>query len=206
MSNYQRPWWLIVNKPAGLVCTVQEETKPGEQVFIIRGEPVVQGLVWLTWGPVAALLVVVVLAGLAINLNVKEQIGAMKALFVVAFFGLPAVAWGIATIVLNWLAKKHLQLERQAGRQQGVIRLNQERGELYYQTTAHPQETRLAYQAIRQPRISYSFGEQQHQTGRLTLDTDNGPVVLLNEELGTRAQKIDLADQVRTALNAYSNK
>ena len=55
MSSYQRPWWLIVNKPAGLITTVKEETDSGERVFIIRGEPLVQGLVWLTWGPTTAL-------------------------------------------------------------------------------------------------------------------------------------------------------
>ena len=61
MSNYRRPWWLVVNKPAGLVTTVQEESSPGERIFIIRGEPLVQGLVWLTWGPVGALLVILIL-------------------------------------------------------------------------------------------------------------------------------------------------
>ncbi len=92
INNYKRPWWLIVNKAGGLITTVQEESSPGERIFIIRGEPLVQGLAWLTWGPVAALLAVVILAGLAINFDVKDQSGAMRALFGAAFLILPALA------------------------------------------------------------------------------------------------------------------
>ena len=73
MNNYQRPWWLVVNKSAGLATTIQEEAYPGERIFIIRGKPLVQGLAWLTWGPGGALLAVVILAWLAIAFKVNVQ-------------------------------------------------------------------------------------------------------------------------------------
>src|SRR5262245_47984751 len=88
---YRRPWWLIVNKSARLITTVQEERKPGERVFIIRGEPLVQGLGWLIWGPVGALAVILLLAGLAIAFGINERGWGIKAIFVVAFLALPAL-------------------------------------------------------------------------------------------------------------------
>ena len=66
MTRYQRPWWLIVNRSGGLKTTVQEETHPGERIFVVRGEPLIQGLAWLIWGPVAALVVVGILVWLAV--------------------------------------------------------------------------------------------------------------------------------------------
>ncbi len=82
MSKYQRPWWLLVNKSAGLITTIQEETGLNERVFIVRGEPMVRGLAWLIWGPAGALLVITILTGLAVGLNVREQGGLTRMLFV----------------------------------------------------------------------------------------------------------------------------
>ena len=108
MSKYQRPWWLLVNKPAGLITTIREDSGPNERVFMIKGEPLVQGLAWLTWGPVAALLVIVVLTGLAINLNIRDQAGSTRFLFVAAFLLLPALAWGLVTVLASKLSAKYL--------------------------------------------------------------------------------------------------
>ncbi len=203
ISNYRRPWWLLVNKPAGLITTEQEESNPGERIFIIRGEPLVQGLAWLTWGPVAALLAGVILAGLAVSFDVRDQSGAMRAFFVAAFLILPALAWGGATVALTRLSARHLQAERQADSQECIIRLNQKRGELFYQTTAHPQSKKLAYNDIRQVRLAYPLG-QRGKAPRLTLDTNEGAAVLLDETLATQAQKSDLANEIQQALKIYS--
>ncbi len=203
ISNYRRPWWLLVNKPAGLITTVQEESNPGERIFIIRGEPLVQGLAWLTWGPVAALLAVVILAGLAVSFDVRDQSGAMRAFFVAAFLILPALAWGGATVALTRLSARHLQAERQADSQECIIRLNQKRGEFFYQTTAHPQGKKLAYNDIHQARLTYPLG-QRGKAPRLTLDTNEGVAVLLDETLATQAQKSDLANEIQQALKIYS--
>ena len=108
MSNYQRPWWLMVNKPPGLITTVQEESQPGERIFVIHGEPLVQGLAWLTWGPVTAVLVVGLLTGLALAINVREQTAFIRGGMVMAFLGLPALAWIGVTLLVNRLSQKHL--------------------------------------------------------------------------------------------------
>ena len=113
-NPYRRPWWLIVNKSARLITTVREETRPGERVFIIRGEPLVQGLGWLIWGPVGALVVILLLAGLAIAFGISERGWGIKAVFVVAFLALPALAWAGIAAVLAHLSEKFLQAERQA--------------------------------------------------------------------------------------------
>jgi hypothetical protein len=200
MNTYRRPWWLVVNKPAGLVTIVQEEFEPGEQIFIIRGEPFVQGLAWLTWGPVGALVVVLILTWLVIALNVREQSRTIQAFFIVAFLGLPALAWGGVALALNRLSEKYLQAERQAETEECVIRLNQKQRELFYQTSPSPTEKKVAYDHIRQARVAQPIGERGVKTLRLILETEEGTVVLLSEALGTPAQKTDLVQKIQNAL------
>ncbi len=202
MSSYQRPWWLIVNKPAGLITTVKEETDSGERVFIIRGESLVQGLIWLTWGPAAALAAIVLLTGVVLAVDVKAQ-PALRGLVIAAFLGLPALAWVVTTLILARLSQRHLQAERQADMRECVIRLKQTEGELIYRTPSQPEKT-VAYQDIQQARVTHPIGGQNSQAVRLTLETTAGPIILLDEGLGTQPQKIDLASEIQQALTAYA--
>lgn len=94
MSQARRPWWLWASKSDKLLSTVKEERTPVGPVYIVRGEPILQSLTWLIWGPVSALIVIIILTGLAIVFKVNEQSLLIKAIFVLAFLGLPAVAWG----------------------------------------------------------------------------------------------------------------
>jgi hypothetical protein len=202
-NPYRRPWWLIVNKSAQLITTVREETRPGERVFIIRGEPLVQGLGWLIWGPVGALVVILLLAGLAIAFRISERDWGIKAVFVVAFLALPALAWAGIAAVLAHLSEKFLQAERQAEAQGCTIRLSQNQGELYYQTLAQAQPEKLAYQHIRQAKVTHPIGGRDSRALQLILETHNGPVILLNESLGTQNQKLDLAHEIQQVLKDY---
>lgn len=204
--QYRRPWWLVVNKPAGLITKIQEESGLEERSFIIRGEPLVQGLAWLTWGPVGALVVVAILAGLAATFNVREQSGLVRALMIGAFLLLPALAWGVVTVVANRLSQKHLAAERQADTQECYIRLNQKAGELSYKISTTPQEVTLPYRSIHGVRVTPAIGARSGNARCLTLDTENGPIVLLDEALGTQAQKADLAQVIQLALDNYANK
>lgn len=199
---YRRPWWLIVNKSAQLITTVQEETRPGERVFTIRGEPLVQGLGWLTWGPAGALLVILILAGLAAGLGISQQGWGLKAVFIVAFLALPALAWGGVALAMTRLSAKFVQAERQAEAQSCLIRLDQKQGELFYQNSA--QGAVLAYQQIRQVRVTHPIGGRDQQALLLVLETEHGPVILLNESLGTQNQKMDLAHEIQQALKDYA--
>jgi hypothetical protein len=206
MNNYQRPWWLVVNKPAGLTTTVQEEAYPGERIFIIRGKPLVQGLAWLTWGPGGALLAVVILTWLAITFKVNVQPWITRGLFIIAFLGLPALAWGSVALLLHYLSQKHLRAERQATAEECIIRLDQKQGTFFYQTTQHPTEKEVAYDHIHRVRVAPIIGAQDVQAMRLILETDEGSVILLSEALGTLSQKNDLASEIQRALEDYSDK
>jgi len=204
--QYRRPWWLVVNKPAGLITKIQEESGPEGRSFVIRGEPLVQGLAWLTWGPVGALVVVAILAGLAATFNVREQSGLVRALMIGAFLLLPALAWGMVTVVANRLSQKHLEAERQAEAQECYIRLNQKEGELSYKISTTPQEVTLPYRSIHGVRLTLAIGARNGKARCLTLDTENGPIVLLGQALGAQAQKADLAQVIQLALDNYANK
>lgn len=205
MTEHQRPWWLFMNKPGGLVTTVRVETRPQEQRFIIRGEPLIQGLAWLTWGPLAALLVITLLTGLAIALNVREQSALVRGLFIILFLGAPVLAWVAATILTNQLSKKYIERERQAEIRESFIRLLPERGELFYQTGRSVPEERLAYEHIRQVKVDSAIGSRTGKASCLLLETDHGPIILLNEMLGNQNQKLDLAREIQQSLNLYSS-
>ena len=203
MNSYRRPWWLLVNKPPRLVTTITEENHAGERIFIIRGEPVVQGLAWLTWGPAVALATVALLTGLAITLQVKESGGAIQALFIIALLSLPALAWGGATLVLNRLSEKYLQAERQTHTREYMIRLNKNQGELFYQTTAQSEVKHWSYADIQRVRVTHPIGSRGDHALHLTLETNEGPVILLNETIGAQTQKFDLAHEIQEALKSY---
>jgi len=126
VSQPRRPWWLLINQPAELVTTVQEQSRPGERVFVIRGEPVVQGLAWLTCGPLSALAIVALFTGLAITLNLQVMSRAGRVLFVAGFLILPALFWGITVVVANRLSAKHLEAIKKAGAQECVLRFRPE--------------------------------------------------------------------------------
>ena len=206
MGEYRRPWWLVVNKSAGLVTKIQEEAGPGERIFIIRGEPLVQGLAWMTWGPLAALSAVTVMTMLAISLEVRAQSGIVQAWVVAGFLILPALAWAGAAVILNRLSARHLRAERLSGSQECVIRLNHAAGEFVYQTTTHSPEKKLAYTDIHQARVTSLAEHPNNQATRLMLETSEGPVVLLNEALGTQTQKADLAAEIQHALKRYTGQ
>jgi hypothetical protein len=204
MSAYQRPWWLVVNRPQGLVTTVREEGKPDERIFTVRGEPLVQGLAWLTWGPVAALVVVLFLAGLAIALDVKNQPQTIRGVVVIAFLLLPAFAWLAVSLLLARLSRKHLRAERQKSCQECIIRLNQKEKKLFLEGTEFPQPRQVPYEEIHQARVRHPIGKRDGQLMQLALETDEGSVVLLNESLGTKAQKVDLATEIEKAVRTDS--
>ncbi len=204
-AGYRRPWWLMVNKSAWLTTTIGEETRPGERVFTIHGEPLVQGLGWLTWGPVSALLVIIFLIGLAIALEINQQGWGLKGPFMAALLILPALVWGGVSALLARLSAPHLQAERQAGGQECVIKLNQPRQELVYYTTARPKAQTIAYAEIRQVRVAPPLGATDNHLLRLVIETSDGPLILLNEKLGTQNQKLDLAQVIQQAIKTQQS-
>jgi len=189
-----------MTKSTRLVTTVREESHAGKQTFVIRGEPTVQGMAWLIWGPVAALLVVMLLTGLAMAFEINQQIWETRLLFVALFLLLPALAWGLVAPAVSHFSKKHLQTVRAAEAQECVIQLDQSARQLSYRIVASSIEKKLAYEEIRQASLTYPIGKRDGKNTRLTLSTDEGEIILLDDALGTQLQKRDLAQKIQQAL------
>ncbi|MCB0153547.1 MAG: hypothetical protein KDF65_02035 [Anaerolineae bacterium] len=200
MNPLPRPWWLLVNKSTSLMTTIEEQYRPGEQTFVIRGEPMVQGLSWLTWGPAGAVLSIAGLTGLAIALDVSERSWAFKLLFIAAFVVGPALAWGLVALVSVRLAEPYLRAVRQAERQDCTLRLSQEQGQLLYQSTDPAAAWEVAYADIQGVEVTYPIGVREGSRPLLTLHTRRGPLVLLDERLGNKSQKLDLVGKIEAAL------
>ena len=176
---------------------------PGERTFVIRGEPVVQGLTWLTCGPISALLVISVLTALAVLLDVTGQENIYRVLFIAAFLGLPALAWAITILAANRLSASHLAAIKQAESQECVITLKHRQGILSYKTPQSSQAYQIPYQQIQQAHVIPAIGAQDATMVYLALETDEGTIVLLSESLGSQAQKADLALEIQTAIQNY---
>lgn len=203
MNNPRRPWWLLVNRPAGLVTTIHDESVPGQRKFIIRGEPVVQGLTWLTCGPISALLVIAGLTALAILFDVRAQGTIYRVLFIAAFLGLPALVWGLTILIANRLSASHLATIREAESQECVITLKHRKGILSYKAPLTSESFQIPYRQIRQVHVTPAIGAQDGNAVYLSLETDEGTIVLLSESLGSQAQKADLALEIETAIQNY---
>lgn len=204
MSGTPRPWWLLINKPAGLVTTIEDRSRPDERVFVIRGEPVVQGLAWLTCGPVAALLAIAVLTALAIAISAQTQPGTVRLLFVAAFLGFPALAWGLAVIIANRVSSRYVQAIRAAETQTCVIRLNQKTGKLTCNPPDEAEPIELSFEQIEHVHVTPALGARDSKSVVLALETSRGSVILLNEKLGNHAQKADVAQAIEAARQTYA--
>jgi hypothetical protein len=176
---------------------------PGERRFIIRGEPVVQGLTWLTCGPISALLVIAILTGMAIFFDMREQESIYRVLLIAAFLGLPALAWGMTIVVANRLSASHLAAIKRAESQECVITLKHRQGILSYKTPQSSEVYQIPYQQIQQAHVIPAIGAQDGTSVYLALETDEGTIVLLSELLGSQAQKADLALEIETSVRNY---
>ena len=203
MSSYQKPWWLIVSTSQQITSTIRDESRLGERVFVVRGESHVQGLTWLACGPISALVIIGGMVGLAVAFGVKEQGLLTQILFIVAFLALPALAWGVSVVLVNRASKKHVQAIKAAGTQECLIRLNQKDGVLSYQLAGASTEEQLPYTYIQAAKATPAIGAQSSKAMNLTLQTEDGPIVLLPEALGSQVQKVDLAREIQASLDRF---
>ena len=203
MSSYQKPWWLIINTSHQINSTVRDESRPGERIFVVRGEPHVQGLTWLACGPISALVIIGVMVGVAVAYGVKEQGLLIQILFIAAFLALPALVWGVSVVLVSRASKKHVQAIKEAGTQECLIRLKQKEGLLSYRLVGASTEEQLPYSYIQAAKATPAIGARSSKAMNLTLQTEDGPIVLLPEALGTQVQKVDLAQEIQASLGKF---
>ena len=163
----------------------------------------VQGLSWLIWGPLVALLIITLLTAVAIVSNIREQGLVVKALFIALFMVLPVLGWVVTSIITHRLADKYLEAERDTGKRDALIGLQPRQGELFYQREAAAAEERLRYEDILEARVAPAIGERDGKKVCLMLEIEGGRVILLDETLGTATQKADLAREIEASLKDY---
>lgn len=206
MNTHQRPWWLFVHKSSVLVTHIEDRSRPGERVFVIRGEPVVKGLAWLTCGPLSALAVIALLTGVAVAVNMRELPGLTRMLFVAALLGLPALVWGLTVFVTSRMSAQHIQAIKDASSKTCVIKLRPKTGEMAVKTVYSDHEDTLSFAEVQRARVAPAIGAKDGKAVVLSLETDDGPLVLLDESLGNHNQKADLAQAIQSALKKYAQK
>lgn len=204
MSHSQRPWWLWASKSHKLTTTVREESTPAGPLYTVRGEPVIQGLTWLVWGPLSALVVILALTGLAIVFEARAQSLLVKAMFILAFLGLPPVVWGGTIVFVNRISGNYLQAEREAEALESRIQLDLKRDRLQFSRNDTSSVMTFPFKQINQVKVTEAIGGRGSDAVCLALETEQGRVILLDDRLGTEAQKYDLAREIQAALTRYS--
>jgi hypothetical protein len=166
----------------------------------------VQGLSWLIWGPLAALLIITILTGVAIGSNIREQGLGVKALFIAAFLVLPVLGWVVTSLITHRLAERYMEAERDAGKRECLIGLQPRQGELFYRRESGATEERVRYEDILEAKVVPALGERDGKKVCLMLEIEGGRVILLDETLGTAPQKADLAREIEASLKDYRHQ
>ncbi|MDX1520069.1 MAG: hypothetical protein R3264_00400, partial [Anaerolineae bacterium] len=132
--------------------------------------------------------------------DIRAQSWPIKLLFIGIFLIVPGVLWIAFTVLFAHLSRNYLQQVRQAEAQSCTIELDQNENVLSYQSeSSMPQK--VAYNTIRKASVTYPVGVRDGDKYLLTLDTTNGPIILLPEALGTQVQKQDLAEKIEQAIS-----
>jgi hypothetical protein len=129
-----------------------------------------------------------VLVGAAIVMQATEMPALGKAGFIAAFLGLPALAWGLTIVLANKLSAPHLAAIRQAQTRRAPSRWDRGRGQLLYSPDSVSEE-RLQFTQMRRVYVAPGIGARDVSQVCLVVETDFGPVILLNEAFGQPGPK-----------------
>ena len=202
MNQYQRPWWAWALRLPALKTTLHEDHRPGYKRFIIEGEPQFKSMAWVTYGPALAVVVVVIMGGLAWALEIRQQSIMIKTLFVCLTILLPMLVWIMGSALMNRLVERALQHEATATKERVELELDLTARTLRLDgTTLIPFDEIADFKLMSNGGAYYQPHEEIVPLVHLMLDTKQGQKTLLKQELGTVQQKLELISQLKALTN-----
>ena len=206
MTTKHRPWWLFAMQMSLLDTTIKEDHQPDKKRYIIAGKPVIKNLSWIVYGPVFAVLAVLLVGVLSWALAINRQDATLKLIFVCFLALSPALAWGVMGAVMNKLSQRYLDAEVDAKKQRVEL-------ELDMTTRALQKDNELPvsfddiedFKLVADSGVYYTPGENSVTIVNLIANTRQGKVTLLPKQLGSLRQKLQLLSQLEAAVQT-SNK
>jgi hypothetical protein len=184
-----------------LETTLKEDHQPGLKRFIVEGYPQFRSLTWITYGPVLAVIAVIILGGLAWSMDIRTQPSATKMTFVCLMVLVPLLLWAVGAGLINLLVSRALQQERIATSRRVEINLD-----LAEKTLRLNEGQPINFEAISNFKLMTSNGvyyEPQEEISplvQLMMDTNQGQQMILSKELGSTPQKLQLASQLQALI------
>ena len=201
MKSVSRPWWALSMQLPLLDTQITQQATPSGKKFTITGTPVLRGFHWIIYGPLAGVILAVLVAALAWTMEVRGAETGTKIGAACLIGAAPLIGWGIG----GWLAGKIIEpilaKVAQENVQTAIIAIDLEK-----QIIQLNQEATIPIESIRQWMLVTPTGAQ-HLPGATTgaavslvVETDSGHIVLLPQSLGTSGQKQQLLTQLRAAI------
>jgi len=197
----QRPWWLFAMQMPLLDTILREDHKPGQKRFIIEGKPVIKNLSWITYGPIAAVLALLLVGALTWLLGVNDQAKTTKLAFVCLLGVSPLIAWALAGALIGKTAQVYINRQIEANTQRAVIALDLNEKSLQLdETPPTPFADIEGFKLISDSGVYYSPGEDAVTIVNLIMNTKQGQATLLPKELGSLKQKLQLVSQLEARM------
>ena len=205
MTTKYRPWWLFAMQMSLLDTTIREDHHPDKKRYIIAGKPVIKNLSWIVYGPVFAVLAVLVVGALSWALAINRQDATLRLIFVCFLALSPALAWAVMGAVMNKVSQRYLDAEVEAKKQRVEIELD-----LATRALQKDNEFPISFDDIEDFKlvsdsgVYYTPGENSVTIVNLIANTRQGKVTLLPKALGSLKQKLQIISELE-ALTAIKD-
>ncbi|OQY44209.1 MAG: hypothetical protein B6242_13205 [Anaerolineaceae bacterium 4572_78] len=195
----KRPWWVLAVQMPVLKTTIHEYHR--QQKFVIMGEPIIQSLTWIVYGPLFALSSIVIYTVLAWNFEVNTQSLALRLSASCAFILVPMIAWFVGAFIMSKITEPYINRQIKANIQHVEITIDFTKDILQLnKNKAIPLENIADLQLISDRGEIYSHDAEYNPLLNLIMTTDDEKITILSKELGTRLQKLDLLNKLEKLL------
>ncbi len=201
MANKQRPWWLFAMQMPLLDTILREDHQSEQKRFIIEGQPVIKNLSWITYGPIAAVLTLLLVGAATWMLGVNGQAKTTKLAFACLLGLSPLIAWAMAGAAVGKISQVYINRQIKADAQRAVISLGL--NEKALQLNESPPisfDDIEGFKLISDSGVYYSPGDGAITIVNLVMNTKQGQITLLPKKLGSLKQKLQLVSQLENVV------
>lgn len=199
---YKRPWYALAMQLPGLETTLNETQDGPVKRFLIEGKPVLRSLAWVAYGPLSAVIGVIVMGILAWALQVSNLEMGNKILFVCFMFALPVMFWFIGGWLASKLMEKPLLKQRESHTQIVKITIDTEAQSIMVNDDPPLSYDQVqAFKLVSDAGFDYEATEEASPMATLIMDTTQGQITLLPKTMGTGQQKQQLASKLRAVVS-----
>lgn len=202
LTLYKRPWYALAMQLPGLETTLNETQDGPIKRYVIQGKPELRSLAWVAYGPLSAVVGVIVMGIAAWALQVSDQTTGNKIAFACVMFSLPVIFWFAGGWLASKLMEKPLLKQREAHTETVEITIDTATQSIAVnEEPSMPFTDVSAFKLVTDAGFDYEATEESSPMATLIMDTRQGQITLVRKALGTSQQKQQLASKLRAAVD-----